>query len=68
VGERHLIKSIPRSETLSELGRHIRDVKMTKASIGWNLGELEQLAKEEREGDSDDESEQEIERMTAAEV
>ena len=39
-------------------------LKFLKASIGWNLEELEALAEEERAPDSDDESEVEIEQMT----
>lgn len=53
---------------LSELAKAVKSLRMSKDSIGWGLEELEALTREdmEREPDSDDESEDEIERMLPA--
>ncbi|KZT65490.1 SHQ1-domain-containing protein [Daedalea quercina L-15889] len=55
-------------ETLGGLAVAVKSLKMEKKIIGWHLEELEASAQEaiEREPDSDDESEDEIERMLPA--
>ncbi|KAI0797813.1 SHQ1-domain-containing protein [Abortiporus biennis] len=53
-------------ETLHQLGSLICSLKIPKADIGWDLEELEALVSNSevgREADSDDESEDEVERM-----
>jgi len=50
---------------LSKLSKELRTLEITKNSIEWSLIELEMIA-EERVTDSDDESEDEIEKMTPA--
>jgi len=57
-----------KSEILVELGRQVRSFKVSKRSTGWDLEELEVLAQGERETDSDDESEREVETMTASQL
>lgn len=46
----------------------MKSLKMEKGMVGWDLDEIEASAREamEREPDSDDESEDEIERMLPA--
>ena len=55
-------------ETLAMLGEGVRTLRVEKSAIGWGLEALEALAHEdaERLPDSDDESEDEIERMLPA--
>ena len=55
-------------ETLRTLAASVKALKMEKRMVGWDLDELEASAREtlEREPDSDDESEDEIERMLPA--
>ncbi|TFY59537.1 hypothetical protein EVJ58_g5721 [Rhodofomes roseus] len=55
-------------ETLRELAAAVKLLNMEKAMIGWDIDDLEGSAREamEREPDSDDESESEIERMLPA--
>ncbi|CDO70721.1 hypothetical protein BN946_scf184798.g36 [Trametes cinnabarina] len=53
---------------LTRLAERVKTLPMKKAMIGWDLDELEALTREdaERAPDSDDESEDEIERMLPA--
>lgn len=55
-------------ETLRSLAASVRSLKMEKRTVGWDLDELEASALQAmgRESDSDDESEDEIERMLPA--
>ncbi|TBU32244.1 SHQ1-domain-containing protein [Dichomitus squalens] len=55
-------------EILSRLADAVKSLRMTKSMIRWDLEELESLACEDaqRDTDSDDESEDEIERMLPA--
>jgi protein SHQ1 len=52
--------NIASDEVLVGLGKHILRLEMKKASIGWNLDQLEAAADaegpEERDSDSDDET------------
>lgn len=49
---------------LLDFAKEVRSVAIPKSSIGWDLEALERAALSTRESDSDDESEDEIERMT----
>ncbi|KAL7283237.1 hypothetical protein ACG7TL_002664 [Trametes sanguinea] len=53
---------------LARLAEQVKTLRIQKAAIGWDLEELEALTREdaERTPDSDDESEDEIERMLPA--
>ncbi len=55
-------------ETLSRLADAVNSLCMKKGVTGWDLEGLEALTREcgQREADSDDESEDEIERMLPA--
>lgn len=55
-------------EVLATLADAVQAVRVKKSTIGWGLEELEALTREEadRSTDSDDESEDEIERMLPA--
>ncbi|KAI0361895.1 SHQ1-domain-containing protein [Trametes cingulata] len=55
-------------DVLAELANAVGGLRMNKGIIGWDLEELEALTREdaERSPDSDDESEDEIERMLPA--
>lgn len=55
-------------DILHELSRKIAGLKIAKSMVGWDLDELESAALEEteRQSDSDDESEDEIEQMLPA--
>ncbi|KAI8998814.1 SHQ1-domain-containing protein [Trametes punicea] len=55
-------------DVLSRLADKVKNLRIEKSMIGWDLEELEALAREdmERTPDSDDESEDEIERMLPA--
>ncbi|EPT05845.1 hypothetical protein FOMPIDRAFT_1026741 [Fomitopsis schrenkii] len=55
-------------DTLRKLAAAVKSLKMEKGMVGWDLDEIEASAREamEREPDSDDESEDEIERMLPA--
>lgn len=55
-------------EVLAEMADGVRRLIMKKRMIGWDLEELEALTRGEagRSSDSDDESEDEIERMLPA--
>lgn len=57
-------------EKLSELGKALSELKIEKAMTGWDLEALEEAvwATQQRVGDSDDESEDEVERMTPAQL
>lgn len=51
-----------------KLADAVKNLRIPKLSIGWELEELEALTREDvdRDTDSDDESEDEIERMLPA--
>lgn len=51
-----------------KLAAAVKSLKMEKRMVGWDLDEIEASAREtiEREPDSDDDSEDEIERMLPA--
>ncbi|KAH9952191.1 SHQ1-domain-containing protein [Amylocystis lapponica] len=55
-------------DILQDLWRRVSALRMDKKTIGWDLDQLERLADQELErgADSDDESEDEIERMLPA--
>ncbi|KAI0670569.1 SHQ1-domain-containing protein [Trametes maxima] len=55
-------------DILTDLANAVKNLRVKKSSIGWNLEELEALTREDvdRSSDSDDESEDEIERMLPA--
>ncbi|KAI0664996.1 SHQ1-domain-containing protein [Cubamyces menziesii] len=55
-------------DVLAKLAAAVRGLQMKKAMIGWDLEQLEALTRDdaERSADSDDESEDEIERMLPA--
>lgn len=57
-----------RDDVLQQLADAVAALKMEKSAIGWGLEELEKIAQEdlERSSDSDDESEDEVERMLPA--
>jgi len=57
-----------RDDVLTELSTAVAPLKMQKNTIGWDLAALETSARQamERASDSDDESEDEIERMLPA--
>lgn len=58
--------SLQSDDELQELSRAVGALKMEKNMIGWDLDELENMARQEmdRNSDSDDEDEDEVERMT----
>lgn len=62
------IQSLASEEMLHTLAAQVRTAKIEKQDLGWDLDELEQVAREamEREPDSDDEDEDEVERMYPA--
>ena len=55
-------------EVLARLAEAVKTLQMRKSMIGWDLEDLEALTREdgERIPDSDDEDEDEIERMLPA--
>ncbi len=55
-------------DVLARLAESVKKLEMKKSMIGWGLEELEALTREdaERGPDSDDESEDEVERMLPA--
>ncbi|GJE86893.1 SHQ1-domain-containing protein [Phanerochaete sordida] len=55
-------------EALLQLADAVASLKMEKSAVGWGLEELEKIAREDldRSSDSDDESEDEVERMLPA--
>ncbi|KZT44141.1 SHQ1-domain-containing protein [Sistotremastrum suecicum HHB10207 ss-3] len=58
------IQSYASDDVLLDFAKEVRSVAIPKSSIGWDLEALERAALSTRESDSDDESEDEIERMT----
>ena len=57
-----------RDEVLQQLADSVASLRMEKSFIGWDLEQLEKLTQDdlERSSDSDDESEDEVERMLPA--
>ena len=55
-------------EALQQLANSVTSLRMEKGFIGWDLEQLEKLTQDdlERSSDSDDESEDEVERMLPA--
>lgn len=67
-GDPNVCFMLPSDDVLHELSRKIAGLKIAKSMVGWDLDELESAALEEteRQSDSDDESEDEIEQMLPA--
>ena len=63
-----MLKITCSDDVLLCLADKVKNLRIEKSMIGWDLEELEALAREdmERTPDSDDESEDEIERMLPA--
>lgn len=55
---------------MNELGKALSELKIEKGMTGWDLEALEEAvwATQQRVGDSDDESEDEVERMAPAQL
>ncbi|KAI0049703.1 SHQ1-domain-containing protein [Auriscalpium vulgare] len=64
------VQAYANEATLKQLGKQVEKLHMQKSETGWNLEDLEAAVDEERgrDGDSDDESEDEVERMVPAQL